>query len=56
MERDIDAPADDLRDDAARTERVAKVTDDPKKKSRLKKIIEDDRARAEAVDKENDVA
>jgi hypothetical protein len=54
MERDIDAPADDLRDDAARTERVAKATDDPKKKSRLKKIIEDDRA--EAVDIENDVA
>jgi hypothetical protein len=54
MARDIDAPADDLRDEAARAKREAEATADPKKKQRLKKIAEDDQA--EAIDMENDVA
>jgi hypothetical protein len=54
MTRDIDAPADDLRDEAARTKRAAEATDDPKKKQRLKRIAEEDQAKA--IDIENDVA
>jgi hypothetical protein len=54
MTRDIDAPADDLRDEAARAKRDAEATSDPKKKQRLKKIAEDDKAKA--IDIENDVA
>jgi hypothetical protein len=54
MTRDIDAPADDLRDDAARAKREAEATADPRKKKRLKKIAEDDQA--QAIDIENDVA
>jgi hypothetical protein len=34
MTRDIDAPADDLRDEAARAKRAAEATSDPKKKPR----------------------
>jgi hypothetical protein len=52
MIRDIDAPADDLRDDAARAKREAEATSDPKKKERLKEIAKDDQAKAI----ENDVA
>jgi hypothetical protein len=54
MERDIDAPADDLRDDAARAKRAAEATADPEKKQHLKKIAENDQAKA--IDIENDVA
>jgi hypothetical protein len=54
MARDIDAPADGLRDEAARAKREAKATADPKKKQRLKEIVEDDKAKA--IDIENDVA
>jgi hypothetical protein len=54
MARDIDSPADDLRDYAARAKREAEATADPKKKQRLKKIAEDDQA--QAIDIENDVA
>jgi hypothetical protein len=54
MERDIDAPADDLRDDAARAKRAAEATADPEKKRHLKKIAENDQAKA--IDIENDVA
>jgi hypothetical protein len=54
MERDIDAPADDLRDDAARAKRAAEATADPKKKQHLKKIAENDQAKA--IDIENEVA
>jgi hypothetical protein len=54
MTRDIDAPADDLRDDASRAKREAEGTADPKKKQRLKKIAEDDQT--QAIDIENDVA
>jgi hypothetical protein len=54
MTRDIDAPADDLRDEAARAKRKAEATIDPKKKQHLKKIAEDDKAKA--IDIENDVA
>jgi hypothetical protein len=54
MTRDIDAPADDLRDDAARAKRKAEATADPKKKEQLKKIAEDDQAKA--IDIENDIA
>jgi hypothetical protein len=54
MARDFDAPADELRDEAARAKREAEATSDPKKKQRLKKIAEDDQAKA--IDIENDVA
>jgi hypothetical protein len=54
MPREIDAPADDLREDAERAKRAAEMAVDPKKKSRFKKIAEDDVA--EAVEIENDVA
>jgi hypothetical protein len=54
MNRDIDAPADDLRDEAARAKREAEATADPKKKERLKEIAKDDQAKA--IDIENDVA
>jgi hypothetical protein len=54
MPRDIDAPADDLRDEAARAKREAEATADPKKKERLKEIAKDDQAKA--IDIENDVA
>jgi hypothetical protein len=54
MTRDINAPADDLREEADSAKRAAEATRDPKKKSELKKIAEDDRAGA--VDIENDVA
>jgi hypothetical protein len=54
MTRDIDAPADDLRDEAARAKREAEATADPKKKEHLKEIAKDDQAKA--VDIENDVA
>jgi hypothetical protein len=53
MNRDIDAPADDLRDEAARTKREAEATSDPKKE-RLKEISKHDQAKA--IDIENDVA
>jgi hypothetical protein len=53
MTRDIDAPAGD-REEADRAKRAAQATIDPKKKSDLTKIAEDDRAKA--VDIENDVA
>jgi hypothetical protein len=48
------APADDLRDEAALAKREAEATSDPKKKQRLKKIAEDDKAKA--IDIEDDVA
>jgi hypothetical protein len=54
MNRDIDAPADDLRDEAARAKREAEATADPKKKEQLKEIAKDDQAKA--IDIENDVA
>jgi hypothetical protein len=54
MNRDIDAPADDLRDEAARLKCEAELTSDPKKQQRLKEIAKDDQARA--IDIENDVA
>jgi hypothetical protein len=54
MDRDIDAPADDLRIEAARAHREAETTSDRKKKERLQKIAEDDTA--QAIDIENDVA
>jgi hypothetical protein len=54
MNRDIDATADDLRDEAARAKREAEATADPKKKERLKEIAKDDQAKA--IDIENDVA
>jgi hypothetical protein len=54
MNRDIDAPADDLRDEAARAKREAEATADPKKKEHLKEIAKDDQAKA--IDIENDVA
>jgi hypothetical protein len=54
MNRDIDAPTDDLRDDAARAKREAEATSDPNKKQRLKEIAKDDQAKA--IDIENDVA
>jgi hypothetical protein len=54
MAKDIDAPADDLRDEAARAKREAEATSDPQRKQRLKKIAEDDKAKA--IDIENDVA
>jgi hypothetical protein len=54
MTRDIHALADDFRGDASRAKREAEGTADPKKKQRLKKIAEDDQARA--IDIENDVA
>jgi hypothetical protein len=54
MARDIDAPADDLRDEAARAKREAEVTSDPKKRRRLNKIADEDQAKA--IDIENDVA
>jgi hypothetical protein len=54
MGRDIDAPADDLRDEAARARREAEATRDPEKKQRSKEIAEDDQAKA--VDIENDIA
>jgi hypothetical protein len=38
MQRDIDAPADDLRDDAANADRAAARTADPKKKRVLAEI------------------
>jgi hypothetical protein len=54
MVREIDAPADDLRKDAERAKRAAKVTADPKKKRRLNRIAEDDKGKA--IDIENDFA
>jgi hypothetical protein len=54
MARDIDAPADDLRDEAARAKREAEATCDPKEKQRLEKTAEDDKAKA--INFENDVA
>jgi hypothetical protein len=54
MVRDIDAPADELRDQAARAKWEAEATSDPKKKQRLKEVAENDQARA--IDIENDVA
>jgi hypothetical protein len=54
MQRDIDAPAGDLRDDAAHAVRAAARTADPKKKRLLEEIAKEDRAKA--VDIENDVA
>jgi hypothetical protein len=54
MDRDIDAPADDLREEAARARREAEATHDPEKKQRLNGIAEDDQAKA--VDIENDIA
>jgi hypothetical protein len=54
MNRDIAAPADDLRDDAARAKREAEATADPKKKERLTEIAKDDKAKA--IDIENDAA
>jgi anti-sigma factor RsiW len=54
MARDIDAPADDLRDEAERAKRAAKATADPKTKKRLKKFAEEDQA--QAIDIENDLA
>jgi hypothetical protein len=54
MTREIDAPADDLREDAKRAKRAAKETDDPKKKRRLNRIAEDNKGKA--VDIENDFA
>jgi hypothetical protein len=54
MAKKIDAPADELREDAERAKRAAETTGDPKKKSRLKKIAEDDQAKA--VEIENDIA
>jgi hypothetical protein len=49
MTRDIDAPADELREEASR----AKVAD-PKAKSRQKKIAKD--SNTKAVEIENDLA
>jgi hypothetical protein len=54
MNRDIDAPADDLRIEAARAYREADTTSDRKEKERLQKIAEDNTA--QAIDIKNDVA
>jgi hypothetical protein len=54
MAKDIDAPADELREDAARAKCEAAATVDPKAKARLKKIAKDDQAKA--IDIENDLA
>jgi hypothetical protein len=39
--RDIDAPADESREEASRAKRAASVVADPKAKSRQKKIAKD---------------
>jgi hypothetical protein len=53
MEREIDSPADELREDGgARTKRAAKETIDPAEKERLDRIAKENQAKA--VDLEND--
>jgi hypothetical protein len=52
--RDIDAPADELREEASRAKRAASVVADPKAKSRQKKIAKG--SNTKAVEIENDLA
>jgi hypothetical protein len=54
MTRDIDAPADELREEASRAKRAASVVADPKAKSRQKKIAKG--SNTKAVEIENDLA
>jgi hypothetical protein len=52
VEREIDSPTDELREDGARTKRAAKETIDPAEKERLDRIAKENQAKA--VDLEND--
>jgi hypothetical protein len=52
MAREIDSPADELREDGARAKHAAKATVDPKEKERLDRIAKEDQAKA--IDIEND--
>ena len=52
--RDIDGPANELREEASRAKRAASVVADPKAKSRQKKIAKD--SNTKAVQIENDLA
>jgi hypothetical protein len=54
MTRDIDPPADELREEASRAKRAALVAADPKAKSRQKKIAKD--STTKAVEIENGLA
>jgi hypothetical protein len=54
MTRDMDAPANELRDEASRAKRAASVVTDPKAKSRQEKIAKD--SNAKALEIENDLA
>jgi hypothetical protein len=51
---DIDAPADDLRDEASRAKQAATVVADPKAKGQHERIAKDNNAMA--VEIENDLA
>jgi hypothetical protein len=52
MARDIDSPADELREDGARAKRAAKAAIDPMERERLERIAKKDQAKA--IDLEND--
>jgi hypothetical protein len=52
MAREIDSPADELRQDGARAKRAAKAALNPRKKERLNRIAKEDQAKA--IDIEND--
>jgi hypothetical protein len=52
MAREIDSPADELRNDGVRAKRTAKAAVDPKEKERLNRIAKEKQAKA--IDIEND--
>jgi hypothetical protein len=52
MAREIDSPADELREDGARAKHAAKAAIDPREKERLERIAKKDQAKA--IDIEND--
>jgi hypothetical protein len=54
MTHDIDAPADECRDEAERAKSAAVAATDPKAKQRQRSIAKN--AQAEAIEIENDVA
>jgi hypothetical protein len=52
MAREIDSPADELREDGARAKHAAQAAIDPREKERLERIAKKDQAKA--LDIEND--
>jgi hypothetical protein len=52
MAREIDSPADELREDGVRAKRAAEAAVEPREKQRLDKIAKDDQAKV--INIEND--